>query len=182
MSYFYCMVFISSSLIGMMPLKENEKRLLEAAYIGDISAIAPLAEKGVDPHETQDNGNHGMDALMTAVSRDNTPFVGALLDRFDIYLRRDRMERTALSIAAVRKNVPTLKLILEYNLEKNRKYPALMANAAMDAAEYGSADCLKLLLEHGADIKTARRYEKTAIELAREKGHVACVALLKELQ
>jgi ankyrin repeat protein len=158
------------------------KNLPTVIGISGVSAIELLAKKGVNPHETENNNNHGMDALMTAVARDNTQFVGSFLDYFDIYLRKDRMDRTAISIAAARKNVPTLKLVLEYNLKKNRKYPTFMAEAAMDAAEFGSTDCLKLLLKYGADIKTARRYGKTAIELARGNGHVACVALLKDLQ
>jgi len=48
----------------------------------------------------------------------------------------------------------------------------------MSASKKGSADVVKLLLSHGADVNASTKAGKTALDYARKKGHQEIVKLL----
>ena len=49
----------------------------------------------------------------------------------------------------------------------------------INAAQYGSKDCVAILLDHGADINAKTNGGQTALNLAEEYGHPAVAELLK---
>lgn len=48
-----------------------------------------------------------------------------------------------------------------------------------DAASQGRADCVKLLLEHKADLSSLNRDGRTPLECAKARGRQSCVEALK---
>ncbi len=54
------------------------------------------------------------------------------------------------------------------------------STALTQAAEQGHADCVRLLVESGADFDAADCCNRTALTLAAEKGRTDCVRLLVE--
>eukprot|EP00966_Prymnesium_polylepis_P198473 4599497-Prymnesium_polylepis.1 len=56
--------------------------------------------------------------------------------------------------------------------------PGTGASAAYIAAATGKAECLRLLLEHGADADARVHTRRTALIAASLAGHLACVAEL----
>ncbi|KAI8492895.1 ankyrin repeat and SOCS box protein 16-like [Branchiostoma floridae x Branchiostoma belcheri] len=49
-----------------------------------------------------------------------------------------------------------------------------------EAAKYGHADCVRVLIQHAADVNTCDRFDVTAVHLAGEGGHVQCLHALLE--
>eukprot|EP00058_Branchiostoma_floridae_P023619 XP_002609109.1 hypothetical protein BRAFLDRAFT_126136 [Branchiostoma floridae] len=49
-----------------------------------------------------------------------------------------------------------------------------------EAAKFGHADCVRVLIQHAADVNTCDRFDVTAVHLAGEGGHVQCLHALLE--
>ena len=100
--------------------------------------------------------------------------------------------RTPVSLAACNKDFEVVKLLLDAGaspsgecwspfskLPKPKGKLAFFWNAIHEAAHKGSADIVKLLVERGADPGALDHEGKTALQIARERGHPDAVNYLE---
>src|SRR5437763_8256647 len=117
--------------------------------------------------------------LMRAALVGDTETVKLLVAKGEDVNAQDHEGRTALMFAVINMHTDTVKALLDLGADVN-----VRANdggtALMLAATCGDEEIARLLLRKGADVNG--RYvatDKTAADLAAEKGHAAIVALLK---
>ena len=102
--------------------------------------------------------------------------------------KKEKYELTALNAATKESNIDIVKLLLSYkNIDVNRpnifeyeKYK-IVKNALFIAVEVENVDIINILLEHGVDINFLNidhDREKTALEMAAEKGNHQIIELL----
>ena len=88
-------------------------------------------------------------------------------------------ELTALQAACANGRVGVARLLLEAKAAVDQHTEAAKATPLIGAASVGHALVVQLLLEAKASTTARNSKDLTALDLARLKGHAACVALLE---
>lgn len=140
--------------------------LMYAALYGDVDSLRRLLDAGADPNARNESG---VTALMWAV--DDLEKTHLLLERKADPNARSQNARTPLLIAADRfGSAPVLKLLLDAGA--NAGFAGLRGSTALsEAASIGDEAAFRMLLDHGADPKTAGAL---ALALSRRAGCAFC--------
>ena len=151
---------------------------LHAARLGRVRVMRLLLEKGANLHQVND---YGSNALHLASELGYAGAVQMLLDAGLPVDLRDNEQNTALLRANLYGN---LYRNSRNRTDEERSFPsktiALLLNAGadvhltnlrgrtplMEAAAFGDADCVKLLIEAGSDVNAMDRYGQNALSLA----------------
>ena len=121
----------------------------------------------------------GHTALMVAALEGRTRDVKVLLDRRADVNAKDKDGRTALMFAVINSHQETVEMLLDRGADVNAQAKD-GATALILAAIVGSAEIVKKLLNKGADLEAAfTATGKTAMTMARERGHPSIVHILK---
>jgi ankyrin repeat protein len=127
--------------------------LMAATLYGDLDSVRSLLERGADPNAKNEAG---ATALMWAVP--SLPKTQALIERGANVNARSDDGRTPLMIAAgLRGGIQVVELLLARGADPSAIGPSLFGptSALAEAAYAGDEAIFKLLLDRGADLKTA---------------------------
>lgn len=122
--------------------------------------------------------NAGESALMLAALRGDVPLTQRLLDRG---ARINQPGWSALHYAATGPDPKTVQLLLDRGADINAGSPNL-STPLMMAAQYGSEDSVKLLLQRGADAKRRNQRDLSAADFAGLAQRDGLVKLLEQAQ
>ncbi len=176
--------------------------LMSAAEGGNLDVVKFLIEKGLD---VKDTDHDGWTVLMSAAEGGNLDVVKFLIEKGLNVKARNRFGETALMRAAQRgRNLDVVKLLIDKGSDADST-DSTGQTPLMQAAEQGNLAIVKLLVEKGADINAKENSPgtpttlmslvrslidkrisvvvegkgRTALEIAREKGHKEIVEYLK---
>ena len=153
-------------------LKEHTNAVRAAAWMGKITVLRLLMDKGVDMTQA---GHYG-DALQIAAYKGQTQIVRLLLDNRAGVDARDRRTGNAF-LAAIRSGrAEIVQLLLDSGA--NVSAQGCHSNALQDAAYAGSVYIIQLLLDNGADVHAQGGYYGNALQAAAYGGEVAAMQLL----
>jgi ankyrin repeat protein len=159
-----------------------ESRTLVAAAM--IPGSRPTLEQLVRSGARGDARVGEFTALLAAISSGDLDAVTFLLDHGADPLARLGSECTTLNVAVQSGNPPIVSLLLKRGVEVNGQcefpdFPGDMETPAMAAALLGHVECLRLLLEHGADVNTqGGDFERNALLGAATTDREEAVRLL----
>lgn len=156
----------------------GETVLTSAAKRGDAKVLEALIAAGADIRAS--GGFQGRSPLAWAAEEGSVEAVACLLKHG---AGEDAKSlNTALFNAAVRGPASAVRLLLEHKADP--KIPSGFAGyTPLMGAVYSEnldAEIVKLLLEHGGDVKAKAATGDTALSLARKRGHTAIVELLEQ--
>jgi len=158
--------------------------LIAAARNGHAGVIRMLLENGADLHAraTQEK----VTALFVAVEREHVSVVRELIENLpeeDAFLDEANKDGyNPLMIAVQRNNIDIVKTLLR---KKANVHATLMRNKATAlhiAAQENNPECIRLLVEAGADINCPDKEGVTPLMRAAQEGNLDVVKLLVELK
>ncbi len=159
-------------------LKESGSSMLhEAAMTGRTDTCRTMIALGGDPNSA---GLRGWTPLMAAAAEGHQKTVVLLLDAGADPNAKNELGRTALMFASNYGLTAVVRDLLGRGADPNRVpiddtgWTALMA-----AADSGHIETVRALLSGGADPAAKDRAGKTALELARTRGHSSVARLLE---
>ncbi len=168
----------------------------EAAVRGDPAILELLLEAGADVDSPNEDGQT---ALMVVARTNNVAAAQVLVERgADVNAVEARKGQTALMWAAAQSRPAMVKFLLEagadvglrsfeYDWERRSTAEPRTKDitpggftAVLFAARQGCVDCIRLLLDAGADIHETNPEKTTALVLALLNGHFDAAKLLVE--
>jgi len=155
------------------------KCLFGAAKEGDLDAVKSLIEKGADINAKDSDGRT---PLMYASSYGYTEIVKLLIEKGAYVDAKDPKGWTSLMYAVFDGNTETVKLLIEKGADVNAKSDFGCWTSLILAARDGNTEIVKLLIGKGADLSLKTEDGKTALDLAREKGHTDVIELLEQAE
>ncbi|KAI1169447.1 ankyrin repeat-containing domain protein [Nemania sp. FL0916] len=158
--------------------------LLQAAYRGSMTVVELLLNKGANANATSDKLGQ---ALSLAASRGHTDIVELLLDRgVDVNAQHYRWG-SALEAAAFSGHLRILRLLMsrgaDVNMPSHTRSCALTSVVSNDRyweSEDNMIECLRFLLDKGAEIDHQGSSEGTALYMACARFRKECIHLLLE--
>ncbi|KAH9012837.1 A designed selected ankyrin repeat protein in complex with the Map kinase Erk2 [Lactarius deliciosus] len=162
--------------------------LHHAAFYGHIEFVRILLERNVETNARDEEGStplhhatypEGFRAGWWGGSPD---VVRLLLDHGADACLRDNDGNTALHWAAYGGHLEVCRILLERNVEANSLNDEGSAplHQASEGLKVGSADIVRLLLDHGADVHVRNLSGKTPSEVARGPEQQKIVELLSQ--
>lgn len=159
--------------------------LICAVMGDDLDFVQFILSREADPN----NGNitmSGLNAIEVAAMASSIPVIKALLDAGAILKGRSTLPKAAsqgrteiisylLDQGASINEIPNNPDIFENKLEQGVK------NALCHAAYSGQSEVVKFLLGRGADASITDTNGKSALDIARARGHEDCVNILREV-
>lgn len=175
----------------------------------NTSTLRALLQRGFDPNTADEKGQPG---LTLAMQENSPRAAKLLLEQPGLKIDAlNQAGESALMMAALKGDMPGVKMLLERGAKVNQSgwsplhYAAtgpepdivrlLLGRGAeidatapngvtplMMAAQYGSEDSVKLLLEHGADPSRHNQRDMRAADFAKLAGRDALAASLQKLQ
>lgn len=159
-------------------LPDHYKELyFAAAREGRVDLLDGMIKDGV-PVDLRDS--HGYTALILAAYDEQPAAVDALLARRADPCAADLKGNTALMGVAFKGELAIAQKLVALCDVNTRNHEG--QTAAMMAALFGHADIIRLLAQHGADLRAKDASGNTADGLARQQGNAEMVALLAELE
>lgn len=163
---------------GRVPFEAHPDNPFSAAYRGDVEAVQKFLENGFDPHA----GNEvGYTALMAAARGGSAGVIRLLLSSGAHATNTDKLRRSALHWAVAQSDDSNqaicVRVLLDAGADVNAKDEAGIT-PLMNAAWFGCEEAVRVLLQHGADPHLCDDKERSAKDLASERGHTAVAALL----
>lgn len=145
---------------------------------GDLAATMEAISGGAD---VQGRGRDGLTPLMIASALGQAQAVALLLTAgADVLAAEPRMGATALHKAAQSGSADVLGLLLDHGAFVDQQSPVLGNTALMDAVLHKHADAVRLLLSRAARTTIRNHWQQSALDLAREDGLAAIVALIEQ--
>lgn len=144
---------------------------------GDLAAATEAIDAGTDVNA---RGADGFTPLMVASALGQAQAVALLLTAgADVLAVEPRMGATALHKAAQSGSADVLGLLLDHGAFVDQQSPVLGNTALMDAVLHKHADAVRLLLSRRARTTIRNHWQQSALDLAREDGLAAIVALIE---
>ncbi|MDR1310475.1 MAG: ankyrin repeat domain-containing protein [Burkholderiaceae bacterium] len=138
--------------------------LIVALFEGSMRSFQVILENPfTDINHRARNGNT---ALMVAVFKSNMPAIQALLARNAVV---NQPGWTALHYAAATGNEEIMRILLDKKAQVDATAPN-GTTPLMMAARSGHIRAVKLLLDHGADVRLKNEWHMSAIDFARDNG------------
>jgi ankyrin repeat protein len=148
--------------------------LTYAAHGDHLELVEELLKAGANP-DHRDNDTETV-LMWAADHAGNAPVIRALLQgRADVNAKNN-FAGTALSWAMRHGDADMVKALLDAGADANG------ASDLIRAAFYGFVPALRLLLEHGADIRATDSNGQTALALAKNRGHREAANLLRQAE
>jgi Ankyrin repeats (many copies) len=164
---------------GRLPFEAHPDDPIRAAYRGDIEAVRTFLDNGIDP----DAGNQvGYTALMGAARGANVDVLRLLLSRGGRATITDKRGCIALHWVVAQpgdsSQATCVRVLLDAGADINARDEGGIT-PLMNAAWFGCVDAVRELLQRGADPLLRENKNRSAMDLASERGHRAVEALLK---
>ena len=200
------LVFIVISLFSGLSRAGSYEDYFKAIQLDDARTVTALLQRGLDPNTISPQGLHG---LFLAVKADSLKTASVLVQwpKTQVEWRNDKDE-SALMLAAIKGHTELVKQLIAKDADVNKTgwtplhyaasgaKPQVMAlllehHAYIDAespngstplmlaAMYANADCVKLLLEEGADPTLKNQQDLTAADFAQKVGRTDSLALIE---
>jgi ankyrin repeat protein len=194
---FKSIVFIAFFSTSNLTFAGSYEDFFKAIVQDQPAKVSALLERGFDPNTINPEGFHGLflavkaDALQVANvliqwpktkvewrnSKDESPLMMASLkghtELVKLLIAKDadvnKTGWTALHYAASGAKKNTIEILLEHSAYIDAESPN-GSTPLMMAAMYGNADCVRLLLESGADPTLKNHLGLTAAEFAKQAG------------
>lgn len=168
---------------GLRPVVgSSQSALILAVRNGHTDAVRKLIELGADVHEI---ARYTPTPLATAAERGHTDIVKVLLDSgVNVNAIAEKKDNagdapyTALMRACIGGQAKSVRILLESGADANMKREDGQ-RALHFAAARGDLECVKLLLNYGADVRAKDRFERTPLSCAQWFGRKQIAALLK---
>ena len=154
--------------------------LMYATGNGHSEIAKLLIEKGADVNAK--DARYSRTPLMHAAWFCNAEIVKLLIEKSADVNAKTSSAWTPLMYAAMSDRTENVKLLIEKGADVNAKDTYYSATTLIQAAMYGRVNVVKLLLKNGADPNIKAPNGKTALGLAREKGHTDVVELLEQAE
>jgi len=168
-------VFICFSVFFQWGMAAAFDDFFSAARRDDESAMVALALRGFDLNTRDASGNH---ALLLAAREGSLKVANFLLDQPSVQVEaRNAQGESPLMMAALKNQLALAKRLIERQAEVNKPGWTPLHYAATNA-EPGSADMVRLLLEHHAYIDAESPNRSTPLMMAAKYGLPAVVKLL----
>ena len=209
MKYFRYVLYTIVTVTVFNASAGSYEDFFSAIHNDNASTLANLLERGFDPNTRDPKGQPG---LTMAIQEQSPKAEKALLDRSDIDVNAlNQAGESALMMAALRGNLPTLQRLLERGARVNQPGWSALHYAAtgpdskivevlvergadidaaspngttplMMAAQYGSEASVELLLKRGADAKKRNQRNLAAVDFAKLSGRESLVKRLDQAQ
>jgi ankyrin repeat protein len=151
--------------------------LVVAAQEGHVGVVRLLLERGAEVNAA---GLYGYTALHEAAGGGHEEVVNVLLSSGADSSMKNRFGSTALMCAAGRGHVGVVKQLLQHLQGRGLNERTNQGRTAVGmTCEYGRVEGLRLLLLAGADHTLRSDIGQTPRQVAEQKGHTDCLALLK---
>ena len=150
--------------------------IMQSALEGNIEMIKGAVENGFDVNTTDENKRT---ALMLAAYNGHNEIVQLLIAKGANVNLTDNIQRTALMYASTGPFVPTVLSLLESGAKPNMVDSEENWTAVMMAASEGQLEVMKVLVNHGADLKMVDVDGESSLDFANSKGHTAVAAYIK---
>lgn len=156
------------------PYFSQDNSLFYAAAYGDRGIIRCLIENGYDVNMKD---GYGGNALEWAAQENRISNAKMLIESGCDVNNLNGEGMTALYTACAEGNADMAKLLLDNNAEPDKTEDA---TPLIIASCYGKTECVKLLLEHGADVNTIDNEGRTALFYAMVYGQDEIEKLLSD--
>jgi ankyrin repeat protein len=173
--------WISRSLIlallisGGAVIVSAQDRLIDATKKHDRAAVRVLLQQHADPNSAEPDGTT---ALHWAAYFDDVETAKLLIDYRANVTAVNRQGVAPLSLVCLNGDPVFVDLLLKSGADADRSLPKGEA-ALMTCSRTGSAESVKLLLAHGANVNAKESWRgQTALMWAAAEGHVAVVQAL----
>ncbi len=153
----------------------NLDDFLQAAFQGDIKRIRQGIASGIDVNTV---ANNGMSLLMISIwHHDNLPMVQYLLGKgADINYRQPSTGWNALTYAALHGHPKILACLFEHGAKVGANNAD--RHALMYAVKYEHMECVRVLLQNGANINVRDNKGRTALIRATRQANSPLLKLL----
>ena len=139
-----------------------------SSRLGHIQCAQSLILAGADVNITTDSGDT---ALVLAASSGNIDSVYSLIQAGAYVNQTDKLREEVIKLIITSKHVECAKCLLQTGADVNNELLSI-------AAEQGSYDIMKTLIEAGADVNKANKKGNTCLILAVGNGNKRCAELL----
>jgi len=172
MKYFRYIAYVIAVITVLSALAGSFDDFFAAIRNDNASTLTNLLERGFDPNTRDPKGQPG---LTMAIQGQSAKAEKALLDRPDIDVNAlNEAGESALMMAALKGNLPTMRRLLERGARVNQPGWSALHYAATGP----DSQAVQLLLDRGADIEAASPNGTTPLMMAAQYGSDASVELL----
>ncbi|MDR2720222.1 MAG: ankyrin repeat domain-containing protein, partial [Nitrososphaerota archaeon] len=157
---------------------KKEEKLLRAVEIGDITLVRELVASGTDINY---KGKNGSSAVLFAVCGGYVDCVKYLIEAGADVNSSAKYGITPLYMAAnssCSERGQIVKMLIKAGADLNHKMDLLDHSALHAAASNGYVDCLKYLIEGGANVNLSNTEGVTPLHLAAERGYAEIADML----
>ncbi len=174
---FFIMLSVIFILATAAYARDLNKDLANAAKKGDTKAVKFYLAKGADVNAKD---ALGQTALIYAATYGYAEIVQALLDQGADMKAKDLMGMPAIGCAARNGHFKTVEVLLASGADVNAKDDQYGGSTLMTATYYNRPDIVKILITKGADVNLKNKKGESALSLAKYKGLIEIIQILKE--
>ncbi len=157
-------------------LASGECLLIFAMKHGSLDVVKLLIKQGADLNKSDETGSK---PLHTAVLTEKLELVNVLLESGASVDDMDNTGLSSLHLACNKGNAKLTKTLLEAGAKPNQQTNNSDKTCALIiGSTYGQEECVKELLEHGADPDLADKWGFTSLSKATINSRLGCVHLL----